>query len=67
VLVELRNKSSKSFDHVGGACAVFNSAGMMIGSARFVLVENLHASEVAFDGAPVPVLKSQTGTKPCVD
>jgi hypothetical protein len=52
MLVELGNKSSKSFDHVEGACAVFNSPGMMIGCVRSVLVENLHASEVAFDGAP---------------
>jgi hypothetical protein len=63
VLVEVSNKSQKSFDHVEGACAVYNSAGTMIGGARSLMVENLHASELAFDAAQVPVLKSQTATR----
>jgi hypothetical protein len=61
ILVEVSNKSQKSFDHVEGACAVYNSAGTMIGGARSLLVENLHASEVAFDGSQVPISKIPDG------
>jgi hypothetical protein len=63
VSLDVSNRSSKSFDRVEAACAIFNSAGMMIGAKRPILLHDLQANSTAHDGTIVTVLKSQVGNK----
>jgi hypothetical protein len=44
VSLDLTNKSSKPFDTVEAACAIFNSAGMMIGAKRPILLHDVQAN-----------------------
>jgi hypothetical protein len=50
VSLDVSNRSSKSFDTAEAACAIFNSAGMMIGVKRPIPLHNLQANSTAHDG-----------------